>query len=336
MMPSSSSTDSVNVIQSSVFQNPLFLHPFDCPGSLCVQEKLEKVGYPAWHYKSKQSQQKGKGKATGTSRSAPPKRIAAAVESGSVLFTSKQFEQLMKSLPHFNAQNFNKGGDSNEELDPHFAVEPATSSIPKVITPVSSTNFESTAPVVEIRMFAINDELRALEENGTWEMTTLPPDKKSIEVIGSSRQRVYMKCPPGYAGHGESVKDTKISFLVYKLKKSLYGLKQAPRQYSCHVDDILITSTSSSLMQELKKQLSTTFHMNNLVQYRLTKKTGVLNAKPYKLPMDQHVKLQADIDLRIKDLGPVDLKCDNQVAIHIAANPVFMLGQSILKWIAIM
>ena len=28
-------------------------------------------------------------------------------------------------------------------------------------------------------------------------------------------------------------------------------------------------------------------------------------------------------DLGIKDLGPVDLKCDNQAAIHIAANPVF-------------
>ncbi|GKD61572.1 retrovirus-related pol polyprotein from transposon TNT 1-94, partial [Tanacetum coccineum] len=79
----------------------------------------EKVGYPAWHYKSKQSQQKGKGKATNTS--APPKRTTAAVESGNVVFTSRQFEQLMKSLPHFNAQNFHKGGDSDEELDHHFA-----------------------------------------------------------------------------------------------------------------------------------------------------------------------------------------------------------------------
>ncbi|GJS36968.1 probable calcium-binding protein CML46 [Tanacetum coccineum] len=86
----------------------------------------EKVGYPAWHYKSKQSQQKGKGKATSTS--APPKRSASAVESGNIVFTSKQFEQLMKSLPHFNAKNLNKGGDLDEELDRHFtAVQPVVS-----------------------------------------------------------------------------------------------------------------------------------------------------------------------------------------------------------------
>ncbi|GJX84085.1 hypothetical protein Tco_0333566 [Tanacetum coccineum] len=179
MTPSSSSTDSVNVIQSSVFQNPLksieialstkrklgfikgtvlrslddhvLKEQWDTCNNMVIswlisgikttalysksetKEKCficgykwhpedkcwEKVGYPAWHYKSKQSQQKGKTKATGTN--APPKRTAAVVESGNVVFTSKQFKQLMKSLPYFNVQNLNKGGDLDEELDHHFA-----------------------------------------------------------------------------------------------------------------------------------------------------------------------------------------------------------------------
>ncbi|GJX58761.1 retrovirus-related pol polyprotein from transposon TNT 1-94 [Tanacetum coccineum] len=61
---------------------------------------------------------KCKGKST--SSNAPSKRTAAVVESGNVVFTSKQCEQLMKSLPHFNVQNLNKGGDSDEEFDHHF------------------------------------------------------------------------------------------------------------------------------------------------------------------------------------------------------------------------
>ncbi|GJW30731.1 cysteine-rich receptor-like protein kinase 8, partial [Tanacetum coccineum] len=85
-----------------------------------LEEKYwEKVGYPAWHYKSKQSHQKGKGKSTNSNT--PSKRTAAAVESGNVVFTSKQFEQLMKSLPHFNVQNLNKGKDSDEVLDHYLA-----------------------------------------------------------------------------------------------------------------------------------------------------------------------------------------------------------------------
>ena len=57
----------------------------------------EKVGYPTWHYKYKQGQ---KGKIAGQKSGNQVKRTAALVESGGhVVFTSKQFEQLMKSLP---------------------------------------------------------------------------------------------------------------------------------------------------------------------------------------------------------------------------------------------
>ncbi|PWA36367.1 peptidase family M48 family protein [Artemisia annua] len=62
----------------------------------------EKVGYPTWHYKYKQNQ---KGKSVQRNGTGNIKRNANAVmveDVGHVVFTSKQFEQLMKSLPHFN------------------------------------------------------------------------------------------------------------------------------------------------------------------------------------------------------------------------------------------
>ncbi|GKB65306.1 retrovirus-related pol polyprotein from transposon TNT 1-94 [Tanacetum coccineum] len=85
-----------------------------------------------------------------------------------------------------------------------------------------------------------------------------------------------------------------------------------------YVDDLLITGTHLDKIQELKNQLSSHFHMKDLGQLsyflgfevsksdqgifisqkkytlELLKEVGVLNSKPYKLPMDQHVKLQAD------------------------------------------
>ena len=60
----------------------------------------EKSGYPVWHYKYMQGQ---KGKAVVKNGNGNVRRTAAVVEnSGHVVFTSKQFEQLMKSLPHFS------------------------------------------------------------------------------------------------------------------------------------------------------------------------------------------------------------------------------------------
>nr|GEW31842.1 peptidase family M48 family protein [Tanacetum cinerariifolium] len=60
----------------------------------------EKVGYSSWYHKYKQNQ---KAKGEMKSGNAPVKRHAALVKNGGhVVFTSKQFEQLLKSLPHFN------------------------------------------------------------------------------------------------------------------------------------------------------------------------------------------------------------------------------------------
>nr|GEW25446.1 cysteine-rich RLK (receptor-like protein kinase) 8 [Tanacetum cinerariifolium] len=197
---------------------------------------------------------------------------------------------------------------------------------------------------------AMNEELRALELNRTWEITDLPPSKKPIDYHWIFKTKLK---------DGDSF----IVVLVY-------------------VDDLMITGTHATEIQHLKSQLSSHFHMKDLdsLSYFL----GL------ELPMDQHVKLQADQgtplpdpetyrrlieqsillansssvqltaycdsdwescpmtrrstteyramaltccevtwltsllkDLGLKDLGPVDLKCDNQAAIYISANPVF-------------
>ncbi|PWA63236.1 hypothetical protein CTI12_AA356310 [Artemisia annua] len=68
----------------------------------------EKVGYPTWHYKYKQNQ---KGKAIQKNGSSNVRKTAALVENGGhVVFTSKQFEQLMKSIPQFNQANDENAG----------------------------------------------------------------------------------------------------------------------------------------------------------------------------------------------------------------------------------
>nr|GFB05081.1 peptidase family M48 family protein [Tanacetum cinerariifolium] len=62
----------------------------------------EKVGYPFFHHKNKQNQ---KSKGVAKSGNAPVKRTTTLLENGGhVVFTSKQFEQLMKSIPYFHQQ----------------------------------------------------------------------------------------------------------------------------------------------------------------------------------------------------------------------------------------
>ncbi|XP_071714486.1 uncharacterized protein [Rutidosis leptorrhynchoides] len=57
----------------------------------------ERIGYPAWHYKSKLAAKQSKAKTTFPSKS---KKVAANVTQGNnVVFTSEQFEQLLKCLP---------------------------------------------------------------------------------------------------------------------------------------------------------------------------------------------------------------------------------------------
>ncbi|GJS70206.1 retrovirus-related pol polyprotein from transposon TNT 1-94 [Tanacetum coccineum] len=212
-----------------------------------------------------------------------------------------------------------------------------------------------------------------------------------------------------------------------------FGFKQSKADYSLftkeegesfivvlvYVDDLMITGNNNALIQKFKSQLSSTFYMKDLVDLHyflglevtkseyglfvsqksytleLLQEARVMTNKPYKLPMDPNLKLQAEMgtplqdpeaikhllryllnapgqgillahhskvkltaycdsdwascpmtrrsttgycillgdspiswkskkqDLGLKDLHLITLHCDNQAAIHIAANPVF-------------
>ncbi|GJZ89909.1 retrovirus-related pol polyprotein from transposon TNT 1-94 [Tanacetum coccineum] len=113
----------------------------------------------------------------------------------------------------------------------------------------------------------MNAELRALEENGTWELVDLPLNKKAISshwiyktklksdssverkkarlVVQGNRQMKgvdYDEIFAPVAKMGENVQDLKMSTSkVCKLRKSLYGLKQAPRQWFAKLSNALLS-----------------------------------------------------------------------------------------------
>ncbi|GJV02811.1 retrovirus-related pol polyprotein from transposon TNT 1-94 [Tanacetum coccineum] len=235
---------------------------------------------------------------------------------------------------------------------------------------------------------AMNAELRALEENGTWE----PKESKACNtrlgdysngcfndfLHGDLFEDVYMLLPMGYIRKGENIQDAKFSTSkVCKLKKSLYGLKQAPRQWFAklssallsfgyqqskadyslftkknaegftailvYVNDLIITGNDTSQIELLKIQLRSQFHMKDLgdLHYYLglevakadsglfvsqkkytlemLHEAGVVNSRPYKLPMDPNLKLQADMGTPLQDLEILSQFMQNPTSVHMEA-----------------
>ncbi|GFZ06430.1 hypothetical protein Acr_18g0006000 [Actinidia rufa] len=142
----------------------------------------------------------------------------------------------------------------------------------------------------------MDEKIKSLHKNQTWELVQLPKGKKAI---GCKSVFAKKKDTPGIRFKARlfvlklAQLDVKIAFLhgdldeeicmaqpdgfkvpdkehlAYWLKKSLYGLKQSPRQcfmiyLLLYVDDMLIASKSKVEIDILKAQLSQEFEMKDL------------------------------------------------------------------------
>ncbi|XP_071697366.1 uncharacterized protein [Rutidosis leptorrhynchoides] len=90
----------------------------------------EKVGYPVWHYKHRQqskqavvSQGNLKPKFVLKKYAANVQSLAASVQGNSVVFTSEQFEQLLKCLPQMTFGSQQNLAETDDEIDHHFAAD---------------------------------------------------------------------------------------------------------------------------------------------------------------------------------------------------------------------
>lgn len=178
-------------------------------------------------------------------------------------------------------------------------------------------------------------------------------DVKSAFLNGDLQEEVYVMQPEGFIIEGKETK-------VYKLRKALYGLRQSARAWnskidgylqkngfmkseneptlyvkkegendiiiiSVYVDDIIYTSSSSSLLSKFKSCMMQEFEMSDMellhyflgleVQQEedgifisqrkyandLLNKFGMLNCKPEITPMNDNEKLQCEDGAEMTD-----------------------------------
>ncbi|GKB35767.1 cysteine-rich receptor-like protein kinase 8 [Tanacetum coccineum] len=243
----------------------------------------------------------------------------------------------------------------------------------QVTSPVLSSQFQCVLSVLEThsdpKSFkeaisdprwcdAMTSELKALEKNGTWELTSLPSNKKAIgyhwlyktklKADGSIERKHARLSKADYSLFTKKEGDSFTAILVY-------------------VDDLMITGNNPAQIQSLKSQLNSTFHMKDLrdLHYflglevtkvdsslfisqkkytlELLKEAGVMTSKPNKLHMDPNLKLQAKIGSLLQDLELLSqfLQIPTSVHMQAASCPMtrrsttgycILLGDSPISW----
>ncbi|GJW48148.1 cysteine-rich receptor-like protein kinase 8 [Tanacetum coccineum] len=142
--------------------------------------------------------------------------------------------------------------------------------------------------------------------------------KKSLYGLKQAPRQWFFKLPSNLVEFGYTQSKTDYSLFVKKKGSSFTTVL-------VYVDDLLITSNDQIQTSTLKAQLSSVFHMKDLGELNyflglevrrssqgifisqhkytreLLKEGGVLNNKPYKLPMDPNMKLQADVSTPLPD-----------------------------------
>jgi hypothetical protein len=146
--------------------------------------------------------------------------------------------------------------------------------------------FNTFSPVARLASFRV---ILAYAAHNDWDIDTFDFNGAYLNGELSEDKDIYMQSPPGYDTEGESVKH---------LKKSLYGLKQAGHKWyntlcraltdlgfrvnnadpgvfsarndkhttilAVHVDDCLITSSSTPIISDYKRKLNSHYSLTDL------------------------------------------------------------------------
>jgi hypothetical protein len=218
--------------------------------------------------------------------------------------------------------------------------------------------FETYAPVANITTVRT---LLAAATAMDWELQQMDVDTAFLNA--PVEEEIYTAMPPGYQEYSPSGEQ-----LVYKLRRSLYGLKQAPKNWNSvlnqwlvddfgfqrsavdtclytfsldqdllvllvYVDDLILASTTSALLQDFKTAISSRFNIKDLGELEYFLGVRVTRDRPNRrLLLDQTVYIKTMLEkFNMADSRPVVTPAAEEplVKTMAAATPedkIFMAG----------